>query len=145
MYYISKKIFDLCSFLNKYKFYNYYLLDIKSNSVINYTLKYHIPFLYIDKRKYKIIEHNNYNLKFLDSTITYIEIPRPIIQIKINNIKLNKLKNNLFSVDKNLPIYFLVRLFENINLDDEVEITIKYIESTKKIKINKYSLLKNII
>ena len=127
----------IISKLSYFKFNNYYLLEdnnIKELSATNYYYNY-----YSINNNILIKSHNRFyfkNKKFM------MFIPKkPILKICIikNNIEHNlySLLNNIYNIDINIPIFAILQIYENININNiNDKLKIYYLGNNKIYDLN---------
>ena len=136
--------------LNKYILPSYYYkYNCKTQKLIILLLKMLIPYCFNIKDSIIIEETINNNIKLYSKPLDNIIPNNAIVDILItsdNNYsrKLFFLKSNIYSIDKNIPLNFILKNYENINIFDNMEIKIIYSSYCVKKKINNYLLIKYI-
>lgn len=140
--YLKNVIISNLSYL---KFNNYYLLNennLKQLSIANYYYSY-----YNQNKNILIKNHNRLYIK--NKKFTMFIPKKPILKIIIlkNNIEhnLNSLLNNIYNIDISIPIFAILQIYENININNNDKLKINYLGNSKIYDLNVNIKLVNIL
>ena len=88
-----------------------------------------------------VISHSNDRLAIINSEFEMVVPQKPILDIYLECEKntshlLVNLRDNIYNIDRKMPLYAAIKILENIDIDKFKHIKVKYIGQTKTYTLN---------